>query len=86
MNPAGTSLINFDGWCFVGLPLTVESPWAGGIRTGVSSVWVGNGGNGKIDYPIRITGLSVEMNRKALDLTEMAPVEPAILLKDLSAY
>ncbi len=87
VNPAGTSLIDFDGWCFVSLPLTAESPMAAGyMRRNAAALWSGNGGNGKIDYPVRVTGLSLEMRRHALDLTEMVSVDPAILLKDLSAY
>jgi hypothetical protein len=84
--PWGTTYIDFDGWCFVTLPLSDKSPARSRFYYSSSALWTGNGGNGTIDYPIRIAGLTVEMKRKALDLAEMAPVAPAILLKDLSAY
>ena len=84
--PRGTSYIDFDGWCFVALPLSDESPVRSRYYYAPSRLWTSNGGNGEIDFPIRVTGLAVTLKRKALDLAEMAPVEPAILLKDLSVY
>ncbi|MEI7437813.1 MAG: hypothetical protein WCL16_13495, partial [bacterium] len=84
--PWGTTYIDFDGWCFVTLPLSEKSPVRRQFYYSPAQLWTGNGGNGVIDYPIRVTGMIVEMKRKALDLAEMAPVAPSVLLKDLSAY
>jgi len=84
--PRGTSYINFDGWCFVALPLSDKSPVRDRFYYSPGTLWTGSGGNGEIDYPIRVTGLAVTLKRKALDLADMASVEPSILLKDLSLY
>lgn len=86
IEPHGTSYINFDGWCFVSLPLSENSPVRDHFLHLPTRLWTGNGGNGLIDYPLRLTGLIVELKRKALDLAEMVTVEPAILLKDVSVY
>ena len=45
-----------------------------------------SGGNGRINYPIKLTGLAVHMTRQALNLTAMTPVRTVVRLKDLSAY
>ena len=37
-------------------------------------------------YPIKPTGLTVNMTRQALNLAEMTPVKTVVQLKDLSAY
>ena len=84
--PRGTTYLNFDGWCFVALPLSENSPVRDRFYYSPSRLWTSNGGNGEIDYPIRVTGLTVTLKRKALDLAEMLPVAPSILLKELSVY
>ena len=84
--PWGTSYLNFDGWCFVALPLSDQSPVRSRFYYSPGRLWTGSGGNGRIDYPIRVMGLSVTLKPKALDLAEMASVAPAILLKDLTVY
>jgi hypothetical protein len=73
----GDISISFDGWCFLRFPIPqnqdpqwLATPWDGGT----------------VAYPIKLTGLAVEMTRKSLDLTEMAPVRPVVRLKDLCAY
>ncbi|HOF87948.1 MAG TPA: hypothetical protein PLZ36_07565 [Armatimonadota bacterium] len=78
--------INFDGWNFVQFPITQASPVRLPNPGEVSEQWRSGGGNGRIDYPIALTGLSVNMTRQALNLTEMQPVKTVIRLKDLSAY
>ena len=77
------SAIDFDGWCFVTFPLTRESP-ALHIEPGAGlGQWQGNG-DGKLDYPLKLTGLYIETHRQSLNLTEMAPVKGLIRLQDLS--
>ena len=80
--------INFDGWRFVQMPLTKESPvkiYCPGENEGQ---WQRDGefGNGKIDFPITVTGLGVGMYPHVLNLVEMEESSPSILLKDLSVY
>jgi hypothetical protein len=79
--------VNFDGWNFVQFPIVQSSPARLPNPGEVSNQWrSGGGGNGRIDYPIRLTGLAVSMTREALDLTEMKPVKTVVRLKDLSGY
>lgn len=83
----GDISVNYDGWCFLRFPLSAESPVKSVTPGGVAGQWVITGGTGKkVAYPIKLTGLAVEMTRKALDLTEMAPVRPVLRFRDLGAY
>lgn len=77
------SFIDFDGWCFMSFPLTNDSPYnhiepARGIGQ-----WQHQGGDGKLDYPLKFTGLFIETHRQSLNLTNMASVKGHIRLKDL---
>jgi hypothetical protein len=78
--------INFDGWNFVQFPITLASPVRVPGPGEVASQWRSSGGNHRIDYPIRLTGIAVSMSRQALDLTEMKPVKTVIRLKGVAAY
>ena len=79
--------INFDGWNFVQFPLTQASPVKLPNAGEVAMQWrTSGGGNGRIDYPIKLTGLAINMTRQALDLKEMKPVRTVVRLRDLSAY
>jgi hypothetical protein len=78
--------INFDGWNFVQFPIVQASPVRLPNPGEVSEQWRSSGGNNRIDYPIKLTGLAVNMTRQALDLTVMKPVNTVIRLRDLSAY
>jgi hypothetical protein len=78
---------NFDGWNFVQFPITQASSVRLPNPGEVAEQWRSSGGgNGRIDYPVKLTGVAVSMTRQALDLTEMRPVKTAVRLKDLSAY
>lgn len=83
----GDISVNFDGWCFLRFPITDASPVKEITPGGVDGQWVVEGGKDKkVAYPIKLTGLAVEMTRKSLELTEMTPVKPVLRFKDLSAY
>ena len=83
----GEISINFDGWCFLRFPITAKSPVKIITPGGVHGQWVaGKGKTKEVVYPIKLTGVAVEMTRKTLDLTEMVPVTPAIRLKGLCAF
>ena len=76
--------INFDGWHFIGFPVTtyfegLDSRSA--IRN--AGFLSRSGGNGKVDYPITLTGIYVSQSRNALDPTEMKPVKPQLRFRDL---
>lgn len=83
----GDISINFDGWCFLRFPINEQSPAKVITPGGVHGQWVAGKGKTKdVVYPIKLTGIAVEMTRKTLDLTEMVPVSPTIRLKGLCAF
>lgn len=80
----GNLSVNFDGWNFVALPLRASKLFNDHSPGPVSEQWVSGGGNKKIDYPIKIKALTVEMNRTPLDLIDFKKASPVIRLKDIS--
>jgi hypothetical protein len=80
----GNAAVNFDGWNFVAMPLRASSLFHDHSPGPVLEQWVSEGGDKRIDYPIAVTALIVEMNRTALDLVDFKPVVPSIRLKDIS--
>jgi hypothetical protein len=75
--------IDFDGWCFVTFPLTLESP-ARHIEPGAGiGQWQSKTG-GIPANPLKLVGLYVETHRQSLNLTQMKPVNGNIRLKDVS--
>jgi hypothetical protein len=81
---ASYSSIDFDGWCFMTIPLTNDSPFKHIEPAPGIGQWQHQGGDGKLDYPLKFTGLYIETHRQSLNLTTMAPVKGHIRLKDLS--
>lgn len=79
----GLSRINFDGWRYLGFPLPGNYP-------GENYPWPANSQwrwdkDGVVHYPLKITGLTVELPEKTLYLTRYAPPSrPEIYLSDLS--
>lgn len=79
--------IDFDDWHFVRYPLTEKSdvpvlaPGSGAFH------WTKDGekGNGKIDFPVRVTGLGYLASPWAIDLLEMQKVSPSIRVKGIGA-
>jgi hypothetical protein len=78
------SSIDFDGWCFMTFPLTNDSPFKHIEPAPGIGQWQHQDGDGKLDYPLKFTGLYIETHRQSLNLTKMAPVKGHIRLKDLS--
>jgi hypothetical protein len=76
--------VNFDGWNFVALPLRDSSLFHDHSPGPVLEQWVSSGGDKKIEYPIKVRALIVEMNRKPLNLIDFTTVDPVIRLKDVS--
>jgi hypothetical protein len=80
----GNLAVNFDGWNFVSLPLRDSKLFNDHSPGTVMSQWVSKGGDKKINFPIKIRGLTVEMNRTPLDLKDFRPANPVIRLKNVS--
>lgn len=78
---------NFDGWHFISFPLTKASPVKISSPGENQWQWVHDGsGDRLITYPIKVTGLAVEMPAKTLNILEMEDVPPIIRFKNLSTY
>lgn len=78
------SSIDFDDWCFMTFPLTNDSPFKHIEPAPGIGQWQHQDGDGKLDYPLKFTGLFIETHRQSLNLTKMAPVHGHIRLRDLS--
>ncbi len=82
----GDAAVNFDGWNFVSLPLRRSALFRTYSPGPVIDQWVSSGGNKKIDYPIKVRGLIVEMNRTPINLVDFVDDNtPVIRLKNISA-
>lgn len=76
------SYINFDGWNYLQVKLLTwyESGFYGPERCDWHYT-----AEGRVDFPIKLTRLVVELRDKVLHLTDLVPVpDPAIRLRDLS--
>ena len=80
--------LNFDGWHFVQFPITDESPVKIHSPGDHQRQWVRDceTGNGKVDYPITVTGLCVGARAKSLNILEMEPVIEQVRLKSIMVY
>ena len=65
-------------------PLTNDSPFKHIEPLPGIGQWQHENGDGKLDYPLKFTGLYIETHRQSLNLTKMAPVKGYIRLKDVS--
>ncbi len=79
----GHAAVNVDGWNFVAMPFTRSSLFSAYGAGSTARQWVSSGGNRKIDFPIQLRGLIVEMNRQPLDLLDFKTAIPVIRLKDV---
>ena len=78
--------ISFDGWHLVKFPLRR------GSHVQVRSVsmnefqWTRDGekGNGRIDFPVKVTGLGFGNYQWALDFLDMKPTRPTLRFKDIT--
>lgn len=76
------SAIDFDGWCYVTFPMGNDSP-ATHLEPGRGlGQWKGDG-DGKLDLPLKLSGVYVETHRNGLDITEMKPVTQKIRIQEV---
>ena len=80
----GNLAVNFDGWNFVSLPLRDTNLFNDHSPGPVQEQWISYGGDKKINYPIKVRALTVEMQRTPLNLIDFAKANPTIRLKDVS--
>ena len=76
--------LDFEGWCHLTFPIAADSP-AVHLEPGRGQgLWRGNG-DGRLDFPLKLTGLYVETHRSSLDLTEMRPVKNKLRIQGVTA-
>ena len=83
MDWPGNLAVNFDGWSYVYTSLFPNSLQNDHSPGPVSEQWVSEGGDKKIDLPIKVRAITVGMNRTKLDLLDFKPSAPAIRLRDV---
>lgn len=78
----GDLSICHDGWRFIRFPIDSSSSE---VNISASPRWMRRSATGgsKIRFPIKLTGLAVVMNRRALDLSEMKDVPGVLRFRDL---
>ena len=70
---------NYDGWHFLQLPFTPQSPVTLNGPCGGCWVWTRDAsGNGKVDWPVKVTAVGVTQRGRTLDLIEMKPSDPRL--------
>lgn len=79
------SALDFDGWCFMSFPLTDDSPLTHVEPFPGTGQWQSNG-DGRPDYPLKLTGIYVITHRQSLNLTKMMPVRTPLRFKDVSVF
>lgn len=76
------TFINFDGWNY----LQVGLPWryASGFGGPDNCEWTCEGGDGVVDYPVRLTRLVIELRDRVVRQTETVTVpDPTVSLRHL---
>ena len=75
---------NYEFWNFLQVPLTKASD-VRIVGPGENEwLWTRDGtGNGKIDWPVKVTALGISQYGRTLDLLEMKKGSPVIRLKDI---
>ncbi len=78
---------NYDGWNYLQMPLTWKSPVKVPSPGDNEWQWTRDGtGNGRIDFPVKVTGLVVGQFGRTLNLLDMCKGEPSIRIKSVSLW
>ncbi len=83
MDWPGNLAVSFDGWNFVYTTIVPTNLVRTHSPGGYSEQWVSEGGNKKIEFPVKVRAITVGMNRQKLNLLDFEPSAPAIRLKDV---
>ena len=76
-----TSFVNFDGWRYMAIDLPGEYPFER-YQWPRKCNWRATGGNGLVDYPLRLKGFFVQLREKLVYVDEMVPAQSRHLLLD----
>ena len=85
MDWPGNLSVNFDGWAYVYCPLRDTDLIIERSPGTVAEQWVSEGGDKKIDFPIKLRAVSVGVNRSKLDLVDFKPAANVLRFKDAGA-
>ena len=78
------TFINFDGWNYLHMRLLTW--YSSGFYGPERRNWRNVGGDGRVDFPVRLTRIVLELRDRVVHLTDMVPVpDRSIRLRDLSA-
>ncbi len=83
MDWPGNLAVSFDGWNFVYTTIIPTDLVRTHSPGGYSEQWVSEGGDKKIDFPVKVRALTIGMNRQKLNLLDFTPSAPSIRLKDI---
>ena len=79
--------MNYDGWNFLQLPLTHASPVKNPSPAENEFQWTRDGsGNGRIDFPIKVTAIAVGQYGRTLDLLEMRKGGDSVRIKSVEIW
>ena len=79
--------MGYDGWNFLQLPLTRSSPVKNHSPGDHNFQWTRDGsGNGKIDFPIKVTAVTVGQYGRTLNLLEMEEGSPSVRIGPVQAW
>ena len=82
MDWPGNLAVNFDGWAYCHCSLRENALVVEHSPGAVSEQWVSEGGDKKIDYPVKLRAISVGMNRAKLDLIDFKPAANVLRFRD----
>ena len=81
----GLMSVNFDGWHLLKFPLTHASPVKNpSPGSGAWQITRDGNGNGRIDFPVKVTGMALSNRPWNLDFLDMRPTRPYLRLKDVT--
>lgn len=83
MDWPGNLCVDFDGWSYVYQSLAPNKIVNDHSPGPYSDQWVSEGGDKKIQFPVKVRAITVGMYRYKLDLLDFKPASPAIRLRDV---
>ena len=83
MDWQGNLSLNFDGWNMVSHHLVPSKIFLEKSPGAVSEQWASEGGDKKIDFPIKVRAVTVGINRHKLNLKDFEVSDPVIRIKNI---
>lgn len=83
MDWPGNLAVNFDGWSYCYCSLTDNTLITERSPGTVAEQWVSEGGDKRIDFPVKLRAISVGVNRTKLDLIDFKPATNVLRFRDM---